>query len=328
MRRVLISTLGESPGVVTEAIDLLKSNGINLDKVLIISTVDMDAQGSMDLLLEHIPEYYGIEPENVLPIYINGIYNDIDSTEAVVNFLQRACSLLKDYIKDEVYVSIAGGRKTMAATMTLAVQLYGAKSIFHIILDNRETELKSHIRKLKQLEQAEQIKVLHPEVSKVRIVTIPFIGLFPFIGEIVKGLQTGEASEQISSLLIENGLLRDRTPTEAGRILLQVLEGVESMPGPCPGEPKIHLTDHSFRKEREYMANQLKSRFNFICEIRDSPWKEGQPKVRQTPPNKLEVYFKSQKGFLLALTLLTSAKTEGQLTKAANLIKEFLDMNG
>jgi len=91
MRRVLISTLGESPGVVTEAIDLLKSNGINLDKVLIISTVDMDAQGSMDLLLEHIPEYYGIEPENVLPIYINGIYNDIDSTEAVVNFLQRAC---------------------------------------------------------------------------------------------------------------------------------------------------------------------------------------------------------------------------------------------
>lgn len=38
MKRILISTLGESPAVVTEAIDYLKSNGTTPDKVVILTT--------------------------------------------------------------------------------------------------------------------------------------------------------------------------------------------------------------------------------------------------------------------------------------------------
>ena len=54
MKRVLISTLGTSPPVVTEALDILKKEGKKVDKVVILTTSDPDTQNASDLLQEHI----------------------------------------------------------------------------------------------------------------------------------------------------------------------------------------------------------------------------------------------------------------------------------
>jgi len=59
--------------------------------------------------------------------------------------------------------------------------------------------------------------------------------------------------------------------------------------------------------------------------VGDSRWKEGQPKVKEVSPNKLEVYFRSREGFNLALLLTTTAETEGELGIAEKLIREFLE---
>jgi len=324
MKRVLISTLGESPGVVTEAIDYLKSRGITPDKVIILTTEDTDAQDSVYLLSDHIPKHYGMK-ENLISDFVKGAYEDIDSMEAVVRFLELSCSWLRAYRGDEVYVSIAGGRKTMAALMTLAVQIYGAKELFHIILQDEDLESSSRIRNLKHLDPARQAIILHPEPSKLRYVRMPFIGLFSLIGDIVTALKGRDASPEVKKLLTESDLLKNGSPTEIGKTVLRLLESVENTPGPCPERATIDLRNHHHLMERERMAQKLVSRFNFICKVTDSRWKEGQPKVKEVSPNKLEVYFRSREGFDLALLLTTTAKSEGELGRAGQLIREFLE---
>jgi CRISPR-associated protein Csx14 len=73
------------------------------------------------------------------------------------------------------------------------------------------------------------------------------------------------------------------------------------------------------------MVNKLKRRFSFICELSDIPWKQGVPKVLAKEGNILEVYFPSRKGFNLALKLVTTATTSGQLEKAKQEVERFLN---
>lgn len=55
---VLLATLGETPAVVTEAIDALQAQGIDVHAVQVLTTMDVYAQEALDLLSEHIPRYY------------------------------------------------------------------------------------------------------------------------------------------------------------------------------------------------------------------------------------------------------------------------------
>jgi len=128
----------------------------------------------------------------------------------------------------------------------------------------------------------------------------------------------------VKKLLTESGLLKNGSPTEIGKTVLRILESVKNISGPCPERAKIDLRNHHHFKERERIAQQLVNRFNFICKVIDSRWKEGQPKVTEVPPNKLEVYFRSREGFNLALLLTTTAETDGELGIAGKLIREFL----
>lgn len=59
MKKLLLATLGESPSVVTEAIDQLRANGIEIGPVVLLTTKDTDTQRAFNLLSEHLPRYYG-----------------------------------------------------------------------------------------------------------------------------------------------------------------------------------------------------------------------------------------------------------------------------
>jgi CRISPR-associated Csx14 family protein len=326
MKRVLISTLGESPPVVTEALDILKREGKNIDRVVLITTIDSHTQQSADLLREHIFKQQIAKDVQLVSIQA---YSDIDSPEALFEFMVKACGVLRDNIKggNEVYVSIAGGRKTMSALMTLAVQIYGAKELFHIYIDDPEFEEKSRITKIRHLSEKEQNEILHPDLNKIKIVKInmPFIGLFPWTSDLIKTLK-GEPTDkkEIKELLASNKLIENNKRTPLGELFLRILGNVESRPEPCQTEPRILLADHHYKREREELANKLKNRFSYICEIRDISWREGEPKVIKDPPDKLKIYIK-QKGFNLGFLIRTTAKTEGQLLVVENEIKEFLE---
>jgi CRISPR-associated protein Csx14 len=328
-KNVLISTLGESPAVVTEALDILSGRRITIHEVILLTTTDHDAKDSLDLLREHIfaySDYYNIK--NVNPIQI-GAYDDINSEGAVIEFMETACDQLRDMRKRgwDVYVSIAGGRKTMSALMTLAVQIYGAKELFHIIVDDPELERKSRIDKLLHYNEKEQKDILHPDISKITCISMPFIGLFPWITDIVKTLK-GETEDrgEIKELLCSNGLIEDNNPTILGKRFLDILERVESMPEPCIEESKIILSkgEPRYKKEIEKMAQRLRQRFSFICEIRDADWRRGEPKVKKQSPNKLKIYYPSRKGFNLSLLLTTTAKTSGQLETCKREVEKIL----
>jgi len=327
-KNVLIGTLGESPAVVTEALDILNDRRITIHEVILLTTMDHDALYSLDLLMEHLPVYYN-NIKNVNPITI-GAYEDINSEEAVMEFMETACDQLRDMQKRgwNVYVSIAGGRKTMSALMTLAVQIYGAKELFHIIVEDPELEDRSRIGNLVHCDEEEQNEMLHPDRGNITHISMPFIGLFPWIKDIVKTLK-GEKidKKEISELLSSNGLMEDNKPTSLGERFLDILGRVESMPDPCTEEPKITLKkkEPKYKKKIEEMAHRLRQRFSSICEIRDTDWKKGDPKVKIERPDKLKIYFPSGGGYNLSLMLTTTAKTPGQLEKCKREVEKILE---
>ncbi len=328
MKKVLVATLGDSPGVVTEAIDKLKEERIEINEVILLTTKDNDTKESANLLSNHLTKYY----EN--KIYISDIrgidtYFDVDSQESLLDFMQNLCDVLRTLKKrnSEVHVCIAGGRKSMSALMTLAVQIYGATSLFHVILDDLELEQEGKIDKLRNKDEREINQILHPDLSIIKLVKLPFIGLFPWIGDILKGLKGEEVSKDIKNILKDNNLIRDSGATDIGRMVLNILESVESLPEPCPHEAKVHLSskEPKYKDRLQEMVNKLKRRFSFICELSDIPWKQGEPKVLAKKGNILEVYFPSRKGFNLALKLVTTATASGQLEKARQEVEKFLE---
>jgi CRISPR-associated protein Csx14 len=172
-KRLLIATLGTSPAVVTEAIDLLTEQGQRPDRICIIKTKDSDVNRAYELLLKHIPFKCGIELEP--PVEIQS-YEDIKSNEMAIEFMKCSCDMLKTYRKEyQCYVCIAGGRKAMSALLALAVKLYGAERLFHIWAPPG-SESDSDIRVFMNSPEEMHEQLLHPKLEgpdRPRIVDLP-----------------------------------------------------------------------------------------------------------------------------------------------------------
>lgn len=172
-KRLLIATLGTSPAVVTEAIDLLSEQGQRPDRVCIIKTKGSDVQKSYDLLRHHVTILGGIE--FLEPLEIKS-FEDIDTSEIAVEFMNHACQILRTYKGDyERYVCIAGGRKVMSALLAVAVKLYGAERLFHIWAP-LSLEEDSDIRILRRCSDEIVSKRLHPKLEgpdRPHIVDLP-----------------------------------------------------------------------------------------------------------------------------------------------------------
>ncbi len=314
--------------MVTEAIDKLSKENVEIDNVVILSTNDSDAKSSLNHLSEDIAEYY---KGKVKVIDIRQVpYYDIDSQEAALKFMEEACNVLRDYKKQncEVYVSIAGGRKTMSALMALAVQIYGADALFHIIVEDPDIEEKGKINILRNLTKQEKVGVLHPDPSKIKIIRMPFIGLFPYINEILGVLKEGKGKKKIIKLLKDNSLI-DNTgkTTPMGETMYSIIERVESLPESCQEKKKPHLSDHGYggeMKKLEEMANKL-LKVSFVCEVKSTKYETKEKETIKVNSDLSLVVTYPIKGFSLALLLNTTAKTKAQAEAAARKIKEILE---
>jgi len=329
--KLLIATLGDSPAVVTEAIDLLTEQNCRPDGVILLRTEDTDVRDAYELLANHLPQHDGLTWVISVPI---GQYEDVDTPEAAVEFMQEACRILKTHrdAGHRLFVSIAGGRKAMSALLALAVQFYGAERLFHIWVPPWLEEA-GKIARLRNLPEEDRIQRLHLPLDtedRPRLVDLPFIGLFPWLEDIQQALKEekrGSTLERpLKTLLQANNLLDSQgRPTDLGRRILAILEAVEGLPPARQEECEIAIAKHHHRDRLERFAWELCGRFPFITQIQSGEWGSGEAKVKAEPPNRLRVFEPLGLDFSLQLILETTAATPGQLEAAKRAVERYLE---
>jgi CRISPR-associated protein Csx14 len=327
-KKLLVATLGTSPAVVTEAVDLLTEQNCRPDGVILLRTEDHEVREAYELLATHLPQHDNLTWVDSVSI---GQYGDVDTPEAAVEFMQEACRILKSY-RDagyRLFVSIAGGRKAMSALLALAVQFYGAERLFHVWVPPW-LEVEGEIAQLRNLPEDVRIQKLHPSLNmedRPRLVDLPFIGLFPWLEDIrdaLKGVVPPERS--LKTLLQANNLLDSQArPTELGTAILSILESVEGLP-PARQDPcKVAIAKHHYRDRLERFARELCDRFPFITQIQSGEWRSGEVKVKVEQPNRLRVFEHLGTDFSVQLILETTAATPGQLEAAKRAVERYLE---
>ena len=331
-KKLLIATLGTSPAVITEAIDLLDEQGLRPDGVVLLYTEDYEVRQSLDLLRQHLPNHCGIAWVVSVPV---GEHGDIDSTEAAVEFMQVACAQLRVYRKEHrLFVNITGGRKSMAALLTLAVQFYGAERLFHIWVPPW-LEQEGEIENLLNLSEEEIIRHLHPPLDcdpteRPRLVDLPFLSLFPMLPDIREALR-GKAYpvKEVKALLVGAGLLaKDGSPTPLGERVAAILDLVEALPPARQTEPKVHVSGHRYQDRIKRFAWELIGYAPFVLEVRGEQWGQGEPGVRVQPPRDLIVRVRLGTDIRFQLRLITTATTKGELEAARRHVERYVQRRG
>lgn len=334
-KKILVATLGTTPAVITEAIDLLDEKGLRPDGVWVFTTEDRDVRDSHNLLKKHVGEYYGITWFEDFPV---GAYGDVDTSDAALEFMKTACGALKNCRSAgyRSYVCIAGGRKAMSALLGLAVQFYGAERLFHIWVPPWVEE-KGGIDNLRRFQEYPDVlnELLHyrngaPD-DRPRLIDLPFLGLFPLLPDILSflgGVKT-ERLGSVGELLKNNGLLdAEGKITDLGLMVRDILEEIESIPPPCSHPPVKHI-DQKEPKSKVFLeewAERLVGLCPFICRVHDIAWRQGGEKVVSVLPNKLRVFLRLRgRDFSVGLELETTARSAGQLEAARRAVERCLE---
>ena len=319
-KNVLLSSLGLSPAVVTETIDALEQTGLQINTVILLSTSNERIINTYVPLLQDdfLDTYQGRIELVAAPITNDDIWTAQDNLE----FIKLATTFLNTYRKrgDNVYVSIAGGRKTMSAAMAIVAQLFGAKGLYHVLV-HEEIERKGIDYEELQKSPEERREAFHPDVRLMELVSIPVVGLFPYMSQITSVLQGERAKDRadVTDLLRENELIDAKgAPTQAGRYLLAILSDVETAPEASttpPSEKKISIPPHSIgkadRKELQTIAARI--RYSpFVNRIATTNWNSKTQQEYRINDDKSITFFipNTKKG--LTLKVFTTATTRAQ----------------
>lgn len=174
-KNVLIATLGESPIVVTSMVKALQEK----KKLTINQLHVIHPQGEKlidlgyDMLKEHLKGRCAVT-QCILP------FPDTNSRETSMEFLQILSRLIRkhEYADDNVYLSLAGGRKNMSALMAVTCQFFKCVRGLYHILDKHENEPEKQnfhsIEALVEFEEAERYKKLGPPDPDLILVEIPY----------------------------------------------------------------------------------------------------------------------------------------------------------
>ncbi len=145
---VLICTLGTAAPIITETLaSLKKEKKIEVDILHIIHTSSREVYykkikdkevgliALKNLLKENYPKLK-LKLHKLQTVDINTVEDNDALLNLVVNIISKEKKL-----NNKVYVSIAGGRKTMSAIALFAAYLSGCDGIFHVLVKGNEYEL-------------------------------------------------------------------------------------------------------------------------------------------------------------------------------------------
>ncbi len=129
---VVVSTLGLSPAIVTEFIEELRKRKVDVEEVFLAATrTSVVSAYALQL-------YFRLKGWNVKVKPRTLKVEDIRRPEDCRAFRVEMLKVLKDAVKraggaDNVYVSLAGGRKTMPIDMFLAAMARGVRNVYHVV---------------------------------------------------------------------------------------------------------------------------------------------------------------------------------------------------
>ncbi len=197
----LICTLGTAAPIITETlISLKKEKKIEINKLHIIHTSSpevynkkiKDKEVGLNALKVFLKEKY---PE--LKLHLHKLNTDdintVEDNDALLNLVVNLISKEKK-LNNKVYVSIAGGRKTMSAIALFASYLSGCDGIFHVLVKGNEFEL-----------TAEKGFNIPPKL--LTLISLPQINLSTILESVIKDIFKNEKTFYNGadiSLLLDN----------------------------------------------------------------------------------------------------------------------------
>jgi CRISPR-associated Csx14 family protein len=217
---VLITSLGESPVVVSAAYDwLTKKQSISLDRVIVLYSTDDEIRLAHEQVQRALPQQCEIQSESLG-------FKDVDSWVHTCNFLVKLYNLLKNTQRhgNRVHLLLAGGRKSMAALMAWIVPFFSCIDGLYHIIDVEEEHIVSAAKiNLRYRGKFEQI--MHPDLEsgKIYLVDIPFEQGRPFDDAWLQKLMRRLSTEDLDKMQYEE--LERSIQTQAiikGRDLLDV----------------------------------------------------------------------------------------------------------
>lgn len=174
-KNVLIATLGESPIIVTSMVKALQlKKEMTIDQLHVIHPQDARLIDlGYDMVNEHLKGQCAVTP-CPLP------FSDANSRETSMEFLQILSYLIElhEHEGDNVYLSLAGGRKNMSALMAVTCQFFErVRGLYHI-LDKHEgnpnRENFHSIEALYDFEPEVRNEKLSPSPDDLILVEIPY----------------------------------------------------------------------------------------------------------------------------------------------------------
>ena len=211
-RRILVCVTGMTPQVVTETLYALLEEGTVPTEVHLITTEDGRNCALRDLLNPQTGQFhafcrdtnctgqicFGGESIHVIDDVAGKLLSDIRTPEDNNRAADLIVRLLQSYCSDDdsaVYVSLAGGRKTMGFFAGYALSLFGRSQdrLLHVLVSppfegNREFFYPTQSRRLLQ------DGTLDASQAKVAMADIPFVRLRGCLTEtMVEDLQTGKS---------------------------------------------------------------------------------------------------------------------------------------
>ncbi|MGB1251999.1 MAG: CRISPR-associated ring nuclease, partial [Candidatus Promineifilaceae bacterium] len=165
MANILIASLGNSPVVVTAMVQQLEQQAnLHIDAVYLLYTNDSLADVGADF----------IEAALACPVHKRPLLlADVNSFANTMQFLNQANALLQECRQDDVYLSIAGGRKSMSVMLAMMAQFYpNVRKLYHLI-NQADTDFYT-IEQLDEMSKERRTKKLTPTATSTWLIEIPF----------------------------------------------------------------------------------------------------------------------------------------------------------
>ena len=203
MKNILLAVTGLSPQVVTETLYALHQNSQSVDEIHIITTRTGKEKVYSELIggeqghfYRYLNEYgftktaiqFGHDQVHVITDEHGNEVSDIVTAFDNERLLQKCLELTFQFTarKDaSVYFSVAGGRKTMSACLTLASQLYGRPRdrLYHVLVSPEFESNRDFFYPPKTSRQIElqddqgQPYFKETKFAHVNLINIPFVSI-------------------------------------------------------------------------------------------------------------------------------------------------------
>ena len=178
-KNVLIATLGESPIVVTSMVDALQAKkGLKIDQLQVIHPPNTERliTDAYELVADYLGNRCTVNPCELS-------FPDTNSSEASIEFLQILSDLIQGHEReqDNVFLSLAGGRKNMSALMAVTCRFFSSVHGLYHILDKHENDTqRRNFYSTEELffeEMGQRVQKLSPPADDLILVEIPYTPL-------------------------------------------------------------------------------------------------------------------------------------------------------